>query len=130
MFNLIVGWAFMAAFYVVYMRGYSTPDPVRAARFTYRKQVSDRFGLLPPSREPVGMALWAITLLGFLAAIAFFLVGERFIGASNGTMVVAFGITLWRDERWIREQPKYQAMLDALQASRDDADKADRADDD
>jgi len=111
----------MVGFYVVYVRGYETPDPVRAARFGYRKKVGGRLGLLPPSREPVGILLWVVTALGFLAAIAFFLVGDRFVGASSGTMVLAFGFTLWRDERWIREQTDYQDIIEALEEARNEA---------
>ena len=110
----------MVGFYVVYMRGYDTPDPVRAARFGYRKKVGGRLGLLPPSREPVGILLWVVTALGFLAAIAFFLVGDRFVGASSGTMVLAFGFTLWRDERWIQEQPDYQDIIEALEEAKNE----------
>ena len=62
-----------------------------------------------------------MTALGFLAAIAFFLVDDRFVGASSGTMVLAFGFTLWRDERWIQEQPDYQDIIEALEEARNEA---------
>jgi hypothetical protein len=116
--TLIVGWAFMAAFYVVFIHGYSSPDPARAAGWTYRKEVAGSYGLLPPSSEPIGLLLWAATIGGFVAAIAFFAFGDRFVGASNATMISSFLLTLWRDDKWLKQQPGYQA---AVKAAKDDA---------
>lgn len=120
MANLLIGWAFMGAFYVTFVRGYSTGDPSRAAGFEYRRSVGDRFGFLPPTRDPIGMLLWLVTALGFLAALGFFLVGDRYIGASSGVMVSAFLLTLWRDDRWLKRQPEYQAAVEAASVSDDD----------
>ena len=117
MVNLIAGWLLMAALYYVYMSGYPTPDPARAARFDYRQKVGDRYGLLPPSREPVGVVLWIVTVLGFVGSLGFFLVGDRFVGTSSGAMIGAFLITLWRDDKWIKQQPDYQAAIKALKAT-------------
>jgi membrane associated rhomboid family serine protease len=124
--NLLLGWVFMWAFYIVLMRGRSTPDPARAAGFDYRHRVSDRFGLLPPSREPVGIILWALTGFGFLAGLAFFLVDGDFIGVASGTMVSSFLLTLWRDNQWLKQQPDYLDAIDAASA----ADSADHDNDD
>jgi len=118
----------MWAFYIVLMRGYSTPDPARAAGYSYRGRVCDRFGLLPPSRELVGVILWTLTGLGFVAGIAFFLVGDRFIGMAHGTMVGTFLLTLWRDNRWLKQQPGYLAAIEAA-SSADDANPESDADD-
>ncbi len=112
--NLLFGWAFLAAFYFVFMRGYSSPDPARTAKFEYRRSAADRFDLLPPSREPFGIALWCLTALGFVAAIAFFLVGDRYV------MVASFLFTLWRDDRWIKRQPGYQEALAKAKAAQTD----------
>jgi hypothetical protein len=117
MFNLLVGWALMWGLYVIYMRGYSTPDPSRAAGISYRQRVGDRFGLLPPSKTPIGVLLWTITALGFVAAIAIFLVSDRYVGAANGSMLGAFMLTLWRDNRWLKRQPDYQKERDAALAA-------------
>ncbi len=111
--NLVVGWAFMAAFYFVYMRGYKTPDRRRQARFAYRRDVSDRFGLLPPSKEPVGILLWALTICGFVAAIVLAIIGDRFVGSASATMVGAFLLTLWRDDVWLKRQPEYLEAIEA-----------------
>ena len=99
---------------MVFMRGYNTPVPARAAAFEYRRQVGDRHGLLPPSREPIGVALWALTALGFVGGLVFFLFGDRFVGISNGTMVGAFLATLWRDNQWLKRQSDFQDMLETL----------------
>lgn len=117
MFNLLVGWALMWGLYVIYMRGYSTPDPSRAAGISYRHRVGDRFGLLPPSKTPIGVLLWTITALGFVAAIAIFLVSDRYVGAANGSMLGAFMLTLWRDNRWLKRQPDYHTERDAALAA-------------
>lgn len=111
MTNLLLGWAFMVAIYVVFMRGYSSKDPSRNAAFDFRRRHADRFGLLPPSKDPIGIALWCITGLGFVAAIGFFLIGDRYIGVSSGVMIVAFGLTLWRDKNWLERQPGYQSAI-------------------
>lgn len=111
MTNLLFGWGFMAAFYVVFMRGYSSKDAARNAAFEFRHGQADRFGLLPPSKVPVGIALWSITALAFVAAIGFFLVGDRYIGVSSGVMIVAFGLTLWRDKKWLERQPGYEEAI-------------------
>ena len=138
MVNLLVGWALMWGLYVICMRGYSTPDPSRAAGIAYRQRVGDRFGLLPPSKTPIGVLLWTVTALGFVAAIAIFLVSDRYVGAANGSMLGAFMLTLWRDNRWLKRQPDYQTERDAALAAaeakhrdglEDDADKDEDADD-
>lgn len=113
MVTLIVGWAFMAAFYVVFIGGYSTPDPVRAAGWNYRKETAGRYGLLPPSTEPIGLLLWAATIGGFVAAIAFFVFSDRFVGVSNALMISSFLLTLWRDDKWLKRQPGYQVAVEA-----------------
>ena len=105
--NLLFGWAFMAAFYVVFIRGYSSPDPARAAKFEFRRKMADQRGLLPPSKDRLGVALWSVTALAFVAAIGFFLIGDRYIGVSSGVMIVAFLLTLWRDDRWLKRHPDY-----------------------
>lgn len=120
MFNLVVGWGLMWALYVVFMRGYKSPVPAKLVRFEYRRKVGKRFGLLPPSFEPVGIALWALTVVGFFAAIMFFLIGDRFVGASNATMLLAFLATLWRDDQWLKSQPDYVEAVEAASSSSQD----------
>ncbi len=115
----------MGAFYVVFMRGYSSPDPTRTAGFDFRRQVADRFGLLPPSKDALGITLWCITTAAFIAAIGFFLVGDRYIGVSNGVMIVSFLITLWRDDRWLKRQPGYLEARDAASSGPTDDDDGD-----
>ena len=116
----------MWALYVVFMRGYKSPVPAKLVRFEYRRKVEGRFGLLPPSFEPIGIMLWVLTGAGFVAAILFFLVGDRFVGASNATMLVSFLITLWRDDQWLKRQPDYvEAVAAASSSGNDDQDSAD-----
>lgn len=117
---LLVGWAFMVAFYVVFIKGYTTPDPVRSTGWAYRKAVAGRYGLLPPSTEPIGLLLWAVTIAGFVAAILFFAFGDRFVGASNALMISSFLLTLWRDDKWIKRQPEYTAAVAAAKDAADD----------
>lgn len=117
MLDLVVGWGLMGALYVVFMRGYKSPVPAKLVRFDYRRNVGGRFGLLPPSFDPIGVALWVVTGAAFLAAIGFFLAGGLFVGASNATMLVAFMITLWRDDKWLKRQPDYLEAIEAASSS-------------
>lgn len=124
MFNLIVGWILMYALYVVFMRGYKSPVPAKRIRFKYRREHGQRFGLLPPSLDPIGLGLWVLTGLGFVAAIGFFLTRDRFIGASNATMLGAFLVTLWRDDQWLKDQPDYLEAVEAAAPSANSEDEA------
>lgn len=52
-----------------------------------------------------------------MAAIAIFLVSDRYVGAASGSMLGAFMLTLWRDNRWLKRQPDYQTERDAALAA-------------
>lgn len=117
MFNLIVGWGLMWALYVVFMRGYSSPVPAKLVRFDYRREHGGRFGLLPPSFDPIGLVLWIVTAAGFVAAIVFFVTSDRFVGVSHAAMLIAFLLTLWRDDQWLKRQPDYVEAVQAASSS-------------
>jgi len=75
------------------------------------KQQGGRFGVLPPMRDSVGWALYAVALGTFVAGMVSVISGRDQPGWQ--LLLIALLANLWSNRRivnWVHAQPDYQAL--------------------
>lgn len=99
----------LGAFYVARER--LKQDPVQAAALEYRRSVSGPLGLLPPRREPFGLALTTLTLASFIAAVVLLFANSNSLVLACGVMILSNMFAVRRDKAWLTNNAEYQAIL-------------------